>query len=162
MQTEDIGHGLLESGRRLVKSALPWEADIGGMPMRFGDLEGLTSLPIEQLRDRFRNEEVLTVLPARDSLTSRDSLLVATRSMLAILTGETAPTSGWMTRWAPWDGVHFADMGATVEGDDVFFLTIVVDRVRFHAELRGEAGRRALRDFVVAVEASRAALAATW
>jgi hypothetical protein len=138
------------------------EGDVRGVSVRFGDLEGLTSLPIEQVRDRFRNEEVLTVLPVRAAGSSRDGLLVATTTMLAILTGDVRPTREWMTRWAPWDGVRFADMGATVEGEDMFFLTIVVDRLRFHAELHGESGRRALRDFVVAVEATRAAIAATW
>ncbi len=130
--------------------------------MRFGDLEGLTSLPIDQVRDRFRNEEVLTVLPVHDEVGSRDSLLVATTTMVAILTGEPDPSRGWMTRWAAWDAVRFADMGAAAGRDDEFFLTIVIDRVRFHAELHGETGRRGLRDFVVAAQASRAALAATW
>lgn len=130
-----------------------------GISLRFGDLEGLTTLPIERLRDRFRNEEVLTVLPVRADGSSRDSLLVATTTMLAILTGETTPTGGWMTRWAPWDGVGFADLDATAADDDTYSLTVLVDRLRFHAELHGEPGRRGLRDFVIAVQACRAALA---
>lgn len=130
--------------------------------MRFGDLVGLTTLPIEQLRDRFRNEEVLTVLPVHADGSSRDGLLVATTTMLAILTGEATPAAGWMTRWAPWDGVHFADMDAIGSDDDTYFLTVLVDRARFHAEMHGESGRRCLRDFVVAVQASQAALVAAW
>lgn len=129
--------------------------------MRFGDLEGLSALTIEQLRHRFRNEEVLTVLPVRATGSPLDSLLVATTTMLAIVTSEAGLTGGWMVRWAPWDTVRFADMGAATTVEDLFFLTIVVHRARFHAELRGETGRRALRDFVVAVERCRGALATT-
>ena len=129
--------------------------------MRFGDLEGLSALTIEQLHHRFRNEEVLTVLPVRAAGSALDSLLVATSTMLAILTAEAEPGGGWTTRWAPWDVVRFADMGAAAMVEDLFFLTIVVHRTRFHAELRGESGRRALRDFVVAVERCRGTLSAT-
>ncbi len=127
--------------------------------MRFGDLEGLSALAIEQLRHRFRNEDVLSVLPVRTADSSLDSLLVATTTMLAILTTDDGSNSAWMTRWAPWDAVRFADMGAAAAVEDLFFLTIVVHRARFHAELRGETGRRALRDFVVAVERCRGGLA---
>jgi hypothetical protein len=129
--------------------------------LRFGDLEGLSALTIEQLHHRFRNEEVLTVLPVRAAGSALDSLLVATSTMLAILTAEAEPGGGWTTRWAPWDVVRFADMGAAAMVEDLFFLTIVVHRTRFHAELRGESGRRALRDFVVAVERCRGTLSAT-
>lgn len=129
--------------------------------MHFGDLEGLSAFTIEHLSHRFRNEEVLTVLPVRAAGSPLDSLLVATATMLAILTSEAEPTSGWTTRWAPWDAVRFADMGAAAMVEDLFFLTIVVHRARFHAELHGETGRRALRDFVVAVEHCRGALATT-
>jgi hypothetical protein len=129
--------------------------------LRFGDLEGLSALAVEQLYHRFRNEEVLTVLPVRAAGSALDSLLVATATMLAILTSEPEPNGGWTTRWAPWDAVRFADMGAAAMVEDMFFLTIVVHRTRFHAELHGESGRRALRDFVVVVERCRGSLAAT-
>lgn len=129
--------------------------------MLFGDLEGLAALDIEQLGHRFRNEEVLTVLPVRVAGSAQDGLLVATPTMLAILVMETAPAAGWMARWAPWDVVRFADMGAPISGEEEYFLTIVVHRARFHANLHGEAGRRALRDFVVAVERCKLALSPT-
>ncbi len=41
------------------------------MSVRIGDLDGLTSLPIEPLSERFRNEEVLTVLPVRHHMGTR-------------------------------------------------------------------------------------------
>lgn len=129
--------------------------------MRFGDLDGLTALDIEQLGHRFRNEEVLSVLPVRVAGSSQAGLLVATTTMLAVLVMEPAPAAGWMAKWAPWDVVRFADMGAPIADEEEYFLTIVVHRARFHANLHGEAGRRALRDFVVAVERCKLALTAT-
>lgn len=130
--------------------------------VRFADVEGLTTLPVEQLGDWFRNEEVVTVLPVRAEGSPRDTLLVATTTKLAILTGEPSGTGGWMSRWAPWDAVGLTNAGATSADDDTQVLTVQVDRVRFRAELQGEPGRRGLRDFVVAVQACQAALAATW
>ncbi len=129
--------------------------------MRFGDLEGLAARDVEQLSHRFRNEEVLAVLAVRTAEGSRDSLLVATTTMLAVLTFEAAPSAGWMARWAPWDVVRFTDMFAPLADEDLFFLTIQVHRTRFHAELRGETGRRVLREFVVAVDRCKRGLVTT-
>lgn len=134
--------------------------------MRFGDLEGLTSLPVGRLRERFRYEEIVTVLPARVEGTGHDAILVATRPMLAILTAipeGSPPGEPWMTSWAPWDSVRFLhDAEPGWDADDEYRLTVLVGGLTFHARLAGESGRRALRDFVVAVQAVRAALAATW
>ena len=130
--------------------------------MRFGDLEGLTSLPIERVRHQFRHEEILTVLPVSGDVAGRDSLLVATSSWLAVLTGEADPKSDqWMTRWAPWDAVRFANEGeAAADADEeTYHLTVHIDGLTFQARLSGPAGQRALRDFVVAAQARRAALA---
>ena len=117
--------------------------------MRFGELKGLTSLPINRVRDQFRYEEVLTVLPVWDAATSRETLLVATRPMLALLIPVRVPARHWMTRWAPWEWVSIVDSG-TASGldDDVYRLRLLVGNQTFDAQLRGETGRKALRDFV--------------
>ena len=130
--------------------------------MRFGDLAGLTSLPIERVQHRFRHEEVLTVLPASGPVADRASLLVATPSQLAILTADADPASQqWMTHWAPWDTVRLADEGtvAAATEEETYGLTVQVGGLTFLARLWGPAGQRALRDFVVATQARRAALA---
>ena len=123
--------------------------------MRFGELKGLTSLPINRVRDQFRYEEVLTVLPVRDAATSRETLLVATRPMIALLIPLRVPAGHWMTRWAPWDSVSLADPTAAPDHEDVHRLSVLVGNQTFHAQLRGEAGRRALRDFVAAIRLSQ-------
>lgn len=125
------------------------------MTVRFGELKGLTSLPINLVRDQFRYEEVSTVLPVRDTATSRETLFVATRPMLAILTPVRVPPRHWITRWAPWDEVSIADPGA-VSGpdDDTYRLGILVGSRAFDVQLRGETGRKALRDFVMAMRLS--------
>ena len=124
--------------------------------MRFGELRGLTSLPIQRVREQFRYEEVITVLPVQDAVTSRETLLVATRPMLALLSAVRMPPGHWITRWAPWDSVRLADPVAPPDQDeDIHRLTVLVGGRTFHAQLQGESGRRALRDFVVAVRMSR-------
>lgn len=124
--------------------------------MRFGELRGLTSLPINRVVDQFRHEEVLTVLPVWDEATSRETLLVATRPMVALLIPLHGLAGQWMTRWATWDAVSIADPGALSGQDrDVYRLRVLVGGQAFQAQLRGEAGRKALRDFVVAIRLSQ-------
>ena len=124
--------------------------------MRFGDLVGHTSLPIEFVRHRFRNEHVVTVLPVRGNVARQESLLVATSLNLAVVTADADSRSGhWMTRWAPWQSVTLVDDGevAPATKDGQYSLTVHVGRLTFHARLSGIAGRRAVRDFVVAAQA---------
>ena len=53
--------------------------------MRFRNLTGLTGLPIDCIRHRFRNEDVLTVLSVKGELAGREALLVATPNTLAVI-----------------------------------------------------------------------------
>jgi hypothetical protein len=129
--------------------------------MRFGDLEGLTSLPIERVRHRFRNEDVLAVLPVTADVADRDALLVATALKLAVVTGDTDPESPhWMSRWAPWDVVRLTveEELAPATDRETYGLTIHVGGLVLQARLPGLAGQRALRDFVVMVQARHEAL----
>ncbi len=132
--------------------------------MRFGDLEGLTSLPVDGVKRRFRHEDVLTVLPVSGEVAGRDSLLVATPPRLAILTTVEHPGSDqWMTQWVSWDTVGLAVEGALAAAteEETYGLTIDVGGLTFHARLWGPDGQRALRDFVVAAQARQAALASS-
>jgi hypothetical protein len=132
------------------------------MTVRFGELKALTSLPIKEIHDQFRYEEVLTVLPVLDDAASREALLVATRPMLALLIPVRVPPRHWMTRWAAWETVSMSDPGATPgQPDDVYRLDVLVGRQTFHARLRGERGRKAMRDFVMAVRLSQPRSSAT-
>ena len=124
--------------------------------MQFGDLHGLTDLPVEHVRHRFRGEDVITVLPVR-SAAGRQSLLVATPSKAAVVIGESPVGEHWMTYWAPWDTVQIVDDQATDDG--MFGLVLSVGRLTFDAQLLGREGQRALRDFVVVVQARRSATA---
>ena len=126
--------------------------------MRFGDLPGLTSLPVDHVEHRFRNERVITVLPVR-AAAGRDSLLVATPTKAAVVIGEAQAGEQWMTYWAPWDTVRIIDDQAT--DDDTYGLTLSVGRLTFDAQLPGREGQRALRDFVVVVQSRHSALASS-
>ena len=117
--------------------------------MHFRDVQGLTGLPVEHVRHRFRGEEVITVLPVRTD-TGRQSLIVATPSKAAVVIGETPISEHWMTYWAPWDTVRIVDDQATDDG--VYELTLSVGRLTVDAHLLGREGQRALRDFVVFVQ----------
>jgi hypothetical protein len=141
-------------------------ARLGDVVVRFGELRGLSSLPIPALREQFRYEDVLTVLPVRDAVSGRETVLVATRTKLAILTTMPMLRGQWMTRWAPWEIVAVVDApaapdraGAAAPGgiDALYRLVVRVGNQAFRAQLPGEMGRKALRDFVVAVRLSQPA-----
>ena len=132
--------------------------------MRFGDLEGLTRLPIDRVRHRFRNEDVLAVLPVTADVAEREALLVATALKLAVVTAADHPESDqWMTQWASWHTVGLAVEGALAAAteEETYGLTVDVGGLTFHARLWGPDGQRALRDFVVAAQARQAALASS-
>lgn len=131
--------------------------------MRFKDLKGLTGLPIDRIRDQFRNEDVMTVLPAVSDSERYESLLVATPSALAIVTGEVGVHGErWMTRWAPWDVVHLHDAGGADIADDpdaeLEALTVVVGGAELQTEAEDEVARRGLHDFVAATLTRRRVL----
>ena len=117
--------------------------------MLFKTLRDLTSLPVQQIRRQFRNEEVRSVLPARAAVNGTESLLIATTSALAIVTATTG-SPRWVTRWAPWDSVHTgADVRSTGRTDDGSHqMSVQVDRLRFDSTLPGRMGLRAMRDFI--------------
>lgn len=121
--------------------------------MRFGELKGLTSLPIDRVREQFRHEDVLTALPVVDAATGRETLLVATRPSLAVLIPVRVQPGQWMTRWSPWDTVGIPQPPVSV--GDHHELTVFVGTQRLDARLIGEPGRRALRDFVAALRTTR-------
>jgi hypothetical protein len=124
--------------------------------VRFGELKGLTSLPIHRVRDHFRYEEVLTVLPVRDAITSREILLVATRPALASLAVLPVPRGHWMSRWTAWNEVAISIPEAPlVQDEEDHRLIVTLGRQQLYARLQGEMGRRALRDFVVAVRTAQ-------
>jgi hypothetical protein len=120
--------------------------------MRFSDLQGLTSLPIEHVARRFRNEDVIAILPSRASA-GHDAILVATPSKLAVVASADPSDGHWMTYWAPWDTVRIVDDEASDDG--WFGLSLLIGRLPVDARLPGEQGQRALRDFVVAIQDHR-------
>jgi hypothetical protein len=128
--------------------------------VQFEQLQGLTGLPVTRLRRRFRNEEVRAALPARIETGTTESLLVATTQALAIVTTDPRRADGrWMTRWVPWDEVRLSDGTDpwTVVLDDTYELFVHVGTLVFVSSLAGDAGRKALRDFVVAVQVGTSA-----
>ena len=115
--------------------------------MRFRNLKGLIDMPIDAVKHRFRNEQVLTVLPVHGDIAGRDSLLVATPDRLAIVTGDGRRHDHWMMSLTPWDDVRTGEVDSEAGSH---FLTVHVGTLVFHAELWGPQGEKALRDFVIA------------
>jgi hypothetical protein len=119
--------------------------------MRFKQLAGLTSLPIDAIRPAFSGEDVRTVLPATDERDGTDTVLVATGSALVMVTGEDGSKgSRWLTRWAPWSVVRISRSSASR-------LTVRVGPLTYVASLPGEAGRKAFADFLRAAPAGATA-----
>jgi hypothetical protein len=127
--------------------------------MRFRNLKGLTSLPVDAVKHRFRNEQVLTVLPVYGDVAGRDSLLVATPSELTVVSRDPRRSDRWMTTLAPW-GVVRLDEAASHPDDDIHRLDIHIGNLTFHAALAGPKGQRGLSDFVMAARAQHEAIAA--
>lgn len=129
--------------------------------MRIKDLAGLTALPIERVHSRFRDDEVLAVLPVSSDDPLGESILVGTRRRLAIVSRPGgAARDRLVTRWARWDAVRLAGDGDGGEGVDdasVFRLAVGVGSRTFHAWLHGAAGQAALRDFVIAARSMQEA-----
>jgi hypothetical protein len=121
--------------------------------VRLGELKGLTSLPIDRVREQFRHEDVLTVLPVVDAATAHETLLVATRPSLAVLIPVRVQPGQWMTRWAPWDTVGIPQPPVSI--GDHHELAVFVGTQQLDARLDGEPGRRALRDFIAALRMAR-------
>jgi hypothetical protein len=119
--------------------------------VRFGELKGFTSLPVAALHEQFRYEDVLTVMPAWDQATRHETVFVATRGRLAILVALKDPRGHWVTRWTPWGSVRIVAPPPPGPDEDVYRLDVFVGSQLFHTQMRGEVGRKALRDFVVAV-----------
>ena len=129
--------------------------------MRFRNLKGLTGLPVDKIRHRFRNEDVLTVLPVSGGMTGRDAILIATSSKLAVVIADGRESSEqWVTYLSPWDSVSLPHESPASDDDDgVARLLIGVDSMTFEAALGGTRGTRAVADFVAIVEAQHGALA---
>jgi hypothetical protein len=125
--------------------------------MRFRNLEGLIDLPIDAVKHRFRNEQVLTVLPVHGAFAGRDSLLVATPTELAIVTSDARRRDRWMTSLAPWDVVRLGEVESEAGSHH---LSVDVGNLTFYAELWGPKGEKALRDFVIAAGVQHEAIAA--
>ena len=122
--------------------------------MRFEDLRGLTVLPVDHVERRFRNEDIITVLPARAG-GGQPSVLVATPTKAAVVIGGIPESEHWMTYWAPWETVRIVGDDATDDG--IYGLTLLIGRLTFDARLPGNDGQRALRVFVVAVQSRQSA-----
>jgi hypothetical protein len=121
--------------------------------MRFEELESRVRLPIEAVRDRFRYEAVLTVLPVSGGKHGdRETLLVVTESMVAVVTPISFPRGSFMTQWAPWHAVSVKPASPRDPGP----MTVRVGAREFTAHLDDGAGRRAWSDFVAAVDINRA------
>ena len=114
--------------------------------MRFRNLEGLTDLPIDAVRHRFRNEPVLTVLPVHGAITGRDSLLVAMPDHVAVITADPRRRDGWMTSLVPWEAIG---LGVIRAESGIYRLNVYVGRLTLEAELWGPMGERAMQDFIV-------------
>ncbi len=130
--------------------------------MRFRNLKGQTGLPVDKIRHRFRNEDVLTVLPVSDGMTGRDAILIATSAKLAFVIADgRASSEQWVTYLSPWDSVSLdVDVGMATAGDDgITHLAITIGSLSFGATLAGPRGRKAVEDFIGVLKAQHGALA---
>jgi hypothetical protein len=124
--------------------------------VRLEDLEGLTTLRIDDLRARLRDHDILTVLPATGQGPVRDYVLAATPHGLAIATQRLHRSRDGRTpivRCVPWTLVRLGAAGLDERlAEGRFDLVVRVGRRSYRAFLEGPPGRLALRDFVIVVQ----------
>ena len=126
--------------------------------MRISELGGLTSLPLEQLGADVVDGDVVTALPVDVDDADRGSVLIASKRRLGVVGhhGDSVH-EGLVTLWAPWDMVSLEtdDLeGGTASGDPASSRLVVrVGNRRFVAVLEGPAGKAAVDDFALAVQA---------
>ena len=126
--------------------------------MRISELAGLTSLSLEQLGAEVVGGHVVTALPVDTDHADRGSVLVATERRLGVVGhhGDNVH-EGLITLWAPWDIVSLETEGLVgrtgVDDPATSHLVVRVGNRRFVAMLEGAAGKAAVDDFVLAVEA---------
>jgi hypothetical protein len=126
--------------------------------MRFRNVAGLVDLPIYAIEHRYRNEPVLTVLPAPGAIPGRDAILVAMPMDLAVVIEDPGHRDGWITYLVPWKVVRLGKVGSD---GGIHRLAIDIDGLVLRIELWGPNGARALGDFVVAAGATLEGLATT-
>lgn len=126
--------------------------------MRISELGRLTSLPLEQLGADVVDGDVVTALPVDVDDADRGSVLVATKRRLGVVGhhGDTVH-EGLVTLWAPWDMVSLETEGlegsVASDGPASSRLVVRVGNRRFVAVLEGPAGKAAVDDFALAVQA---------
>lgn len=94
---------------------------------------------------RFRNEDVLAVLPVHGGVAGRDALLVAMAHELALVIAIPGQTDSWTTYLEPW---AFVELGAIEAEAGIYRLPIHIEGLELAAQHWGPAGHRALCEFV--------------
>jgi hypothetical protein len=126
--------------------------------MRISELGSLTSLPLEQLGADVVDGDVVTALPVDVDGADRGSVLIASKRRLGVVGhhGDTVH-EGLVTLWAPWDMVSLETEGlegsVASGGPASSRLVVRVGNRRFVAVLEGPAGKAAVDDFALAVQA---------
>jgi hypothetical protein len=128
--------------------------------MQLLGIAALTTLPLGLVARRVGDSDIVSAIPVETDRPAHESILVATRSRIGVVSRRHGDPDGLAVRWSTWTDVR---LGAHSGIDDLadaaapFGLVVHVGPRKYLALLEGPAGRVALRDFVVAAQAAQRA-----
>jgi hypothetical protein len=120
----------------------------------------MTTLPLDLVARCIGDSDIVSAIPVETDRPAHESILVATRSRIGIVSRRLGGHDRLIVRWSTWADVR---LGAHAGSSDLadatapFGLVVHIGPRRYLALLEGPAGRVALRDFVVAAQAAQRA-----
>jgi hypothetical protein len=126
--------------------------------MQLHGLTAMTTLPLDLVDRCIGDQDIVSAIPVETDRPAHESILVATRSRIGVVSRRREAGGGLTVRWSSWDAVRLgAHVGESDRADVAapFGLVVHVGERAFLALLKGPAGRVALRDFVLATQAGQ-------
>lgn len=126
--------------------------------MQLRGLAAMTTLPLDHVARCVGDRDIVSAIPVETDRPAHESILVATRSGVGVVSRRRGVPDGLTVRWSTWADVR---LGAHVGASDIaeaaapFGLVVHVGERAYLALLKGPAGQAALRDFVVATQAAQ-------
>jgi hypothetical protein len=130
------------------------------MLMQLPGLAAMTTLSLDLVARCVGDRDIVSAIPVETDRPARESILVATRGRIGVVSRRRGAPGMLAVRWSTWESVRLgAHVGAsdTTDAAAPFGLVVHIGERSYLALLKGPAGRDALRDFVVAAQAGQRA-----
>ncbi len=126
--------------------------------MQLLGLAAMTTLPLDLVARCIGDSDIVSAIPVETDRPAHESILVATRAGIGVVSRRHGDPDGLAVRWSTWADVRLgahSGIGDLADAAAPFGLVVHIGPRRYLALLHGPAGRAALRDFVVAAQAAQ-------